>query len=316
MRLYCRMHRLSVEAFSHAHAFLAQYARPLELAIFERTFVDGPTWRVIDELQRYQNPDGGFGHGLEPDALTGASGALATSIALRRLAEVEAPGDHPVVASAAAYVRASIAPYERVWPIVPPETEAAPHAPWWDTEGLENRFNGFRVNPKADLLAQLYTLRADEDGWLDALAEDVVRDVEAWAAADTPLEVHDVTAAVALLDSPDLPVPVRLRLHEVLVSAVDALVARDRDAWSGYALRPLAVAPRPGSAFAGRLSDAIDANLDYLVEEQADDGAWWPTWSWGRNEDVWERQRVAWAGMLTLDALLRLRAYDRIDRSD
>jgi hypothetical protein len=196
---------------------------------------------------------------------------------------------------------------------VPVETEDAPHAPWWDAEGLEERFGGFRINPKADVLAQLYALGFDVDGWLDALAEDVVRDLEARAAAGEPSGMHDATAAVALLDAPCVPVPVRLRLHEVLVDVVDALVERDPGRWSEYTLRPLSVAPRPGSAFAGRLTEAVDANLDFLIGEQGDDGAWWPTWAWGRDEEVWERQRLVWAGALTLDALLRLHAYDRID---
>jgi hypothetical protein len=307
------MRRLTVDGFARAERFLAQHARAVEVAVFERTFRGGPTWRVVDALHVFQNPDGGFGHGIEPDALTPVSGALATAVALRRLAEVETPGDHPVVSAAVGYLQATLVPHERVWRIVPVETEEAPHAPWWDAAGLEVRFNQFRVNPKADILAQLYTLRADDDGWLDALAEEVVRDLGAWTAAGVPIAMHDVIAAVALLDAPDLPVPVRLRLHDVLGDVVDAAVEREPAAWSDYTLRPLAVAPRPGSAFAGRLGDLLETNLDYLLDEQRDDGAWWPTWAWGRDDEVWERQRVAWAGVLTLDALRRLQAFGRIE---
>jgi hypothetical protein len=307
------MQRLSADAFERARTFLAAHARPVEVAAFDRAFAGGPAWRVIDALEPYQNPDGGFGHGLEPDALVGPSGALATSVALRRLAEIETPGDHPMVAAATSYLRTTLDPHDRVWRIVPQETEDAPHAPWWDAEGLEERFHGFRVNPKADILAHLIALRADTSGWVDALCEDVVRDLEAWRAAGEGVGMHDVIAAVSLLDAPDLAVPVRLRLHEVLVPLVDEHVARDPGAWNGYALRPLHVAPRPGSAFAARLADPIDANLDFLVREQGDDGAWWPTWEWGRDHETWPRQRQAWAGVLTLEALSRLRAFDRIE---
>jgi hypothetical protein len=307
------MNRLTVEAFHRAGAFIITHARPLERTLFEQAFADGPSWRVIDALATFQNPDGGFGHGLEPDVLTPASGALSTSVALRRLAEVGAPADHPVVVAVSDYLRATLVPHERVWRIVPPETEGAPHAPWWDEAGLEERFNGFRVNPKADLLAGLYALGAGSHDWLDPLAEDVVRDLETWSATAAPIGMHDVTAAVALLDAPGLPVTVRLRLHETLAAIVDAHVETDPARWSDYTLRPLAVVQRPGSAFSARLADAVERNLDYLVSEQHDDGAWWPTWSWGRDDDVWERQRTVWAGVLTLDALLRLHAFDRID---
>lgn len=307
------MRRLTPSGFERAAAFMATAARPIERAAFEHAFRGAPAWPVVDALRAYQNPDGGFGHGLEPDAVTAASGALATSVALRRLVEVGVTGDHPVVTDAVTYLRAALDPVQRVWRIVPVETGEAPHAPWWDDDGLSERFGGFRINPKADLLAQLYALRCDGEGWLDALAEDVVRDLAALAVVGSAPSMHDLIAAAALLDAPDLPVVVRHRLHEVLLPSVETAVVTDPAQWSEYVLRPTAIAPRPASAFAAPFADAIEAELDFLVGEQADDGGWWPTWDWGRDEEVWTQQRVAWAGVRTLDALRTLHAFERID---
>jgi hypothetical protein len=55
----------------------------------------------------HENPDGGFGHALEPDLRTPASSALATSVAFQVLAEVGAPADHPLVLGGLAYLLAS-----------------------------------------------------------------------------------------------------------------------------------------------------------------------------------------------------------------
>jgi len=86
--------------------------------------------------------------------------------------------------------------------------------------------------------------------------------------------------------------------------------------WVGYGLKPLALAPRPDAALAPALAAAVDAHLDHLVAVQADDGAWWPQWSWGEGvfPEAWAASRLAWAGMLTLDALRQLHAYGRIAR--
>ncbi len=307
------MATLDHDAYRGARAFLER-GRALEAAVFAYTLEDGPAWHVLDALAAFQNPDGGFGHGLEPDVLCGATSALATSVALRRLAEIAAPPGHTLVAGATDWARRTIDPGTRTWRIVPPEAEDAPRAPWWDQDGLEERFHGFALNPKADLVAQLFALSDGEDGWLDQLAGDVVREIEHRTVAATNLDMHEIIACVALADAPHVPVSVRHRLVELLGPIVDAAVLRDPDAWHDYGLRPLAVAPRPGCAFAGALHDVVHAELDYLIAEQASDGAWWPTWAWGRDDATWERQREAWASVLTLDALTRLHAYGRLDR--
>ena len=305
---------LSPERYAAARAFLCERARPLERRAFETDFEGAPSWPVFDELAHFQNPDGGFGHGLEPDALTGASGALATSVALHRLAEAGASADHPMVAAAVAYLQQTIDPTTRTWRIVPEATAEAPHAPWWAQDGLEKRFHGFTLNPKADIVALLYTLGpAADEGWLDALAEDVVREVEGRAAAG--LEMHDMINVVHLLDAPHLSPALRRRLLELIVPVAQESVGHGPEDWVGYGLKPLALAPRPDAALAPALAGAVDAHLDHLVAVQADDGAWWPQWSWGDGvfPDAWADSRLAWAGMLTLDALRQLHAYGRIE---
>lgn len=306
------MPTLDPGALERARTFLAA-ARPLERTLYEHAFESGPAWRVFDALAGFRNPDGGFGHGIEPDLLSGSSSALATSFAMRRMLAVNIPPEHALVAGAVAWCHGALLPHERVWPIVSDDADAAPRAPWWDSEGLHARFNGFTLNPKADLLAQLYALGAGDDGSLDALADDVVREVEHRNAAALDLDMHEIIACVALVDAPHVPVPVRHRLFELLTPRIEASIGRDDEAWRGYGLRPLAIAPRPGAAYAARFPDLVAAELDFLIASQGDDGAWRPTWAWGRDDAVWARQREVWAGVLTLEALTHLRTFERLE---
>jgi hypothetical protein len=308
------MTQLTRERYRRARDFMAERARPLERSAFEQAFEGAPAWPVLDELARFQNPDGGFGHGLEPDALTGASGALATGVALRYLAEVDAGPDQPLVRGAVRYLEQTLDPTTRAWRIVPEATAEAPHAPWWAQEGLEERFGDFALNPRADVLAQLYALGpAADEGWLDTLAEDVVRVAETRAPGG--LEMHDLMGLVRLLDAPHLSPALRRRLLELTAPLAAASVGRTPAEWAAYGLRPLALAPRPEAALAGVLAEPLHAELDFLIDAQAEDGAWWPNWSWGdgADPDAWASSRTAWAGMLTLEALRRVRAFGRLE---
>lgn len=71
---------------------MLQRARNLERSLFRYEFENGSFTDVLIELSRYQNEDGGFGHGLEPDLRCKESSALATTRALEIL---RLRPDHP-----------------------------------------------------------------------------------------------------------------------------------------------------------------------------------------------------------------------------
>lgn len=299
---------LRPDAFARAERFLRERARPLEAALFEHDVHGADPDAVLTALGAFQNEDGGFGHGLEPDAATPSSGALATSVALQHLAWLEVPGDHPMVERAVGYLRSTLDPERWTWRIVPEDVDAHPHAPWWGSEGLEQRFGEFRVNPRGDIVAALYAFpEVAEAGWLGPLAEDTVRAVET-----SDLQMHDLLNAVSLLESRGLPVGLRARVRSACEAASTA-VPRDPADFEGYGLRPLDVAPRPDAALHHLFADVVPANLDVLLAEQGDDGAWSPAWAWGAYPEAWADARIAWQGILTLRALRVLRAYGRIE---
>ena len=83
------MTQLSQERFDQARRFIKSEARTVDRALFEFRFEGAPAAAVAESLSAYQNPDGGFGHALEPDVRNPASSALATSIGLQVLKELD-----------------------------------------------------------------------------------------------------------------------------------------------------------------------------------------------------------------------------------
>lgn len=70
--------------------FISKNARPLELAIYRYFFENESNQAVIDELSKFQNADGGFGHALEPDFFNPNSSPIATNDAIITLCHVNA----------------------------------------------------------------------------------------------------------------------------------------------------------------------------------------------------------------------------------
>ena len=64
---------MTEEAFAAARAFLDREGRLIERRLATVLFDGAPASGVIDTVRAYRNPEGGFGHGLEPDKRCPAS---------------------------------------------------------------------------------------------------------------------------------------------------------------------------------------------------------------------------------------------------
>ena len=126
---------LSTDAFRKASNFMKVIARPLERALFAHEFEDGPEQAVIDALAEFQNDDGGFGHGIEPDIWMPESSPLSTTVALQHLSALALPADHRLVSGAIAYLIDSYDAERAGWSKVSWEVKDAPHAP--QTGGIQ-----------------------------------------------------------------------------------------------------------------------------------------------------------------------------------
>ena len=91
------MKLLTNDSFEKARIFVMEQGRELERRLLSYYFDDGTPAAVLDELASYQNQDGGFGNGLEPDIQMPDSSVITTTIALRILREVKATSDDEIV---------------------------------------------------------------------------------------------------------------------------------------------------------------------------------------------------------------------------
>jgi len=74
--------------FLKARDFILTNARMIERRLFEFHFANGDMNGVFHAVYAYRNPDGGFGHGMEPDTASPESQPLFSIMALETLDEV------------------------------------------------------------------------------------------------------------------------------------------------------------------------------------------------------------------------------------
>jgi hypothetical protein len=307
---------LNRDAYRRARDFVATRGRPLESARLRVNLDGAPASEVWNALRPFQNSDGGFGHGMEPDYQAPVSSALATTVALQVVREIRlAAGVEPpaeLIDPAIGYLLATLDRDRLTWRLLPPGTDISPHAPWWSQAGNEAAFAAWSLNPTAECLGYLHEY---SDQVSSLLLTELSEKALTYLAGQHTVEMHDFLCCKRWAETPRLTPGIRDRLLGELARLLDTALCRDPMEWSAYVLRPTQVAESPSSPFYPALSDIIPANLDWEIEQQQPDGSWLPNWDWaGQYPEVWERARLEWAGWITAERLLVLEHYGRISQ--
>ena len=302
---------LSKEAFETSRRFVETTARPLEVGRFCYHFEGASDESVLAALGEYQNADGGFGHALEPDLRANESSALCTSIAFQILRSTQARLDEAFVSTSIAYFLETMDREKGHWRIIPRSAGQSPHAPWWNQTDREDVFDCFSLNPTAEILGYLYDCQQYVPSDIILLLSDRVI---SHLSGLEKIEMHELLCCLRLLRTETLPEDTRDQIRRKLTHLIDGTVACDPTQWEGYSLRPLQVVDDPGSLFMAGLEEAVAANLEYEISSQNEDGSWPLTWSWGNTfPDAWEKARREWSGIITMEKLLLLKRFSRIE---
>jgi hypothetical protein len=278
-----------------AQRYLQLHARLIDRLRFEALFAGGSRERALTALAGYQNPDGGFGHALEPDLRGSGSQPQQVEVAFRLLDELGGFSS-PMVAAACDHLL-TITTADGGVPFVLPTVRDTPRAPWWDTADDPPA----SLNPTAPIAALLHKHGVTHP-WLGPATD------FCWAriAELDKTEQYEARAVLTFLEH----VPDRERADAEFARLKPAIldtVSLEPDA-PGHVHYPLDFAPEPL-----RLplfeQEVLDRHLDVMLRDQAEDGGWganWPMWT-----PLVEHE---WGGFITVGNLRTLQAYGRLPR--
>ena len=276
-------------AVDRACGFFATWGRDLDRARFTHHFdsAGGSPDDLLAALGRYQNADGGFGHGLEPDIAAPDSNPFATELALTICRQANIAPDHPLLTRAVAHLEATQTD-DGDWRFSP-GVYAHDLAPWfmgWEWPNL---------NPACPLAALLREL-----GLGSAQLHERVAALFARLANPTDMLSDEYYAVrpYAYYFLPETGHPqaelYRAGLLWWLIRQQHAGTLADAGHFFDYIRDP--------HTYTGQHlpPSIIAAQLDRLAAEQEEDGGWPSPYA------------AHWRGWLTVQNLLTLRAFGRL----
>ncbi len=286
---------MSTESHDAGRSFIILEGRVLEQRMAATIFDGAPASGVVDALRGYRNPDGGFGHGLEPDKRCPASLAIDVETALAAMVAADAV-DREMVERACDFL-ATIATPDGAVALSSPAMETYPRAGHW---AEWTYIPGF--NPTAGLAALVHRMGI-EHPWLTQATE------WCWSAlaGGFPDDAHAMLQVFMFLEH----VPDRGRAEALAAAAAEHLPKADMYLSDpldmGYGVTPLHIAPTPSSRWRSLFPDAlVEGHLDRLERMQQPDGGWSIAW-----EPPSAASTLEYRGVVTLGALQVLTAYGR-----
>lgn len=284
-------------------AYLAANARKLDVRLYEHLFENTDAQSVLEELRKYQNSDGGFGHSLESDLRLPSSSALATVVALQYVAKVNSPA-YEIVEKAVRYLVTTYNVDKQGWINIPPQADEYPRAPWWNYAYVLS-WAGWG-NPSAEILGYLLECKAivSDQPFLNKISDQAIGRLN----AITEPEQHEVKCYIRLYERSDKNL--QAKLHNKIASHIKMLAKTSPKDWEGYAATPLTFIDSPESPFADVFDkNTLIENAHFIKAQLMGCNHWEPTWEWGQFEDEWVRAKKEWSGKLTVDNLLVLKAF-------
>lgn len=286
-------------------------ARPLENALYNYYFKKGDSEEIVKALSEFQNDDGGFGHGLEPDFWTPESSAMATSIGLKylKIAQHSTKGKE-LIKRAIAYLEDTYNEERKGWYSVPKSVNNYPHAPWWTYDEVKQMtvIDEQWGNPSAEIIGYLYHFKK----YLVKLdIKDLVKDAIHHYNHDSDLESeHEVYCYIRLYNN--LKSKERDQLEDKIKRAVASLMNPHMDQWTTYVPMPINFVEYDSENLFDMAIKDLTKNLDYVLEKMEEQEHIEPVWTWAGYEEEWQVAKKQWTGILTLETMLKLDKFERI----
>lgn len=275
---------------------IKEKGRLIDYFLIQNLFEDKKL-EIMKELKNYLNEDGGFGHGLEPDTMLPFSSVLCTDEAVLILEEInDIKIKNDLISKVVNYYESVYNDKSESWELVPKEVDAYPRAVWWNYEGVNDFTYG---NPNPQIIGFMYKYKDSiTNFYIDYHVNKVVDYINNQLLKEA--SKHNILSCLIFYKF--VSEDIKSKIYNNLQIAIDnELEKYDK---TNYCLEPYEVLLMD-KAFLRNHKPLLKKNLDLYIKK-INEGLIYPNWSWGQYLDIFENQKIKWAGHLTFKVIKAL----------
>ena len=307
-----KMNKLSKEVFEKSKEYILNHGREIDQKYYLFKLDKSNEEDFLEEIKKYQNEDGGFGHGIESDFWMPQSTPMATTVGFQYLDKISFEKSKLAAKKAINYLEKTYNIDRNGWFAANSKINDYPHAPWWSYDEVKDRtpIDEFWGNPSAEIIGYLYKHKEFLKNLdIDKLIDKAVTNIKEKKEFKS---FHEIYCYISLYKNVDDEI--KRKIKDKITQAVTELVETDRNKWLEYTPKPLDFISNPEMEKFGIKDKHINENLDYLIEILENSGRVNPNWEWGTYPDAWEKAKENWTVLLTVKAHILLDKFGRIEK--
>lgn len=303
-----------MDYYKLSKSFILKNSRPLDMARWNYLFENGSKEEVINILKTYQNDDGGFAHGLEPDCWNINSTPIETWVAIQIIKEINLDDkNHPIITGIMNYLSSTNEFDGQLWSGLNTvkTNNNYPHAPWWDY----NEKHQLTYNPTASLIGFIFKY-AEKDTDIYNLAGKLLKEAYTYFKKNFPLEsMHESACYVELYEyMKECSIFDILNMEEfknLLQKQIQNVITYDTNIWNThYICKPSLFIKSKSSDFYLENKDICDFEYEFILKTQNNDGTWNVTWNWNDYFEQWAISKNWWKSDIIIKNIKYIREFN------
>lgn len=314
------MKMITLEDIKKIGLWISNKGRKLEEYRWKYHFGKGAKDDILKELKKYQNDDGGFGKGLNPDCLTNASSPLVTAMACKILYEIGCTESNDIIEAALQYFEKNHFDENTcTWSTVIKENNNAPHGTWWHFDEYGNNTWGF--NPSMDIAAfMLYWTKRNSKGFKMAsksFKKGLKRlySVHQMDINELNCYINALTIAKSRQEKFDFDL---IAMEKKIAKLASLAIYSDSSKWiSDFMPQPLDLIDSINGdniILYPYLNSKLHENASLFIDDFHTNGLRDIPWTWGVNySEYFEASKNQWKGILILEKALKCKRLGYIE---
>ncbi len=257
---------------------------------------------IILELAKFQNEDGGFGHGLEPDIRMPESNVASSDVAIAVLDEIKDEGlKRDILKKLVSYYEDVFNEDKLSWEIVPPMVDNYPRAVWWNYENVDSFSYG---NPNPEIVGFLFRYKQ----YLKKIdVFEMIERIVGYVQTEFPDNSSQHSIISSLYFYVSMPEEIKKQIKDNLQKAIDKELHTDN--WEEYGLEPYSIYLITKDFLENR-KEILDKNIKQkkaIIKK----GLILPNWQWYQYEEVFNNIKHEWSGLLTYKAIKAIIKFEK-----
>ena len=272
----------------HVSNWMHRNARELDLKIWDCLFAGGKAVAVADAMVAYQNEDGGFGHGIDPDNWNVNSVPYATLYAIETL---ELVGFHDINHSVYQGIRKYLnATAPDKWIFTLPTNKDYPHASFYNYDEQYNKVESTGVI----ISLSVFVIKYASD--LSVYAT-VINELDTFISKLQGNDLGDMgpSSYIKLIDAikeKGIKKYDYQELQKRLVNIVNQVMQKDEKQWEYYGYRPSDFIKSKDSIFLNGNEEIVEKECEFLIKTLPQNDVWPVSWCWFDNAKQYPKEEV------------------------